>query len=381
MKIRPLLLLASLAWLTAGCSPAPATDLSDPVGSAATPATTPTVPTPTAASTATSEPTAEPTATPAPISFAQPDFVFQGADPSVPTLPREPSASFNNLYINPGGVLFHDGQFHMFFNSFTKWPGLVEIGYAVSPDGYAWQLAQSQPVITSAQIPFGENASDVSSVVVLDDGTWVMYFHTVRDGRIGLATAEDPTGPWTPTADPVLIGGPEGAWDEDGVYWPNVVKTESGFYMYYTGESFSDKAIGLAQSADGVNWAKYDDPATTAAEYAESDPVFVSEAGWESKRVSRPRVQFTPDGWVMIYAGAAIDKRGLAISTDGIHWDSYPANPILTPDDFPIPGRKTWDTALLYHDGAYFYYMEIGNLSGTDLYLAVHSGLLAGDDP
>jgi hypothetical protein len=78
----------------------------------------------------------------------------------------------------------------------------------------------------------------------------------------------------------------------------------------------------------------------------------------------------------MIFAGAAIEERGLALSEDGIHWAAYTGNPILTPEQFPIPRAKTWDTALLFHDDAYFYFMEIGTLDGTDLYLAVHDGPL-----
>jgi hypothetical protein len=92
-------------------------------------------PSPTSASTATDVPTAAPTPTPAPIEFAPPAFAFYGNDPAVPVMTREPASSFKNLYINPGAVLFHEGEFHMFFNSFTNWPGLVKIGYAVSTDG------------------------------------------------------------------------------------------------------------------------------------------------------------------------------------------------------------------------------------------------------
>jgi len=50
--------------------------------------------------------------------------------------------------------------------------------------------------------------------------------------------------------------------------------------------------------------------------------------------------------------------------------------PVLTTADFPIEGARTWDTALLYHDGCYLYWMELGTLACTDLYLAVHEGHL-----
>jgi hypothetical protein len=46
---------------------------------------------------------------------------------------------------------------------------------------------------------------------------------------------------------------------------------------------------------------------------------------------------------------------------------------------FPIPNARTWDTALLFHDGKYFYWMEIGSQGGTNLYLAMHDGSLLGE--
>ena len=104
--------------------------------------------------------------------------------------------------------------------------------------------------------------------------------------------------------------------------------------------------------------------------------MLIASANWELKSLDRPRVQYTPDGWIMIYAGSLIEKRGLAYSPDGIQWETYPDNPFLTSSNFPIANAKTWDTTLLFHNEAYYYFMEIGTLSGTDLYLTVHNGRL-----
>ncbi len=68
------------------------------------------------------------TSTPRPLLFEVPHFVFQGEDPSVPIITHNPSPKIKNLYINPGAILFHDGKFHMFFNSFTAWPGSSKLG-------------------------------------------------------------------------------------------------------------------------------------------------------------------------------------------------------------------------------------------------------------
>ena len=321
-------------------------------------------------------PTAVPTSTPRPLLFETPNFIFQGDDPSVPIITNNPSPEIKNLYINPGAVTFHDGKFHMFFNSFTSWPGVIKVGYMTSDDGYEWQMAQDEPVFTTDQVPFGDGKADVSSVIVMDDGTWALYFHTISGGEIGRATASSPLGPWTVDADPILKPTLE-AWDRYGLGWPSVVEDGSGFRMYYGAQTKEGYAISFATSSDGVHWTKYDDPETTDELYAESDPVITTSAEWEYQKADRPRVVKSPDGWVMIYqAGSSIETRGLAISNDGITWEKYSANPIFNKEAFPIPNAKTWDTNLLYHEGVYYYFMELGTLSGTNLYLTSHEGAL-----
>ena len=303
------------------------------------------------------------TSTPQPILFGIPNFVFQGDDASIPIVTHNPSPEIKNLYINPGAVLFDDGRFHMFFNSFTSWPGIIKVGYMTSEDGYHWQMMQDVSVFTTDQIPFGGGKADVSSVIVMQDGTWAMYFHTVGGGEIGRATAASPLGPWAVDADPVLKPSPE-AWDALGLGWPSIVKDGSEYRMYYSAQTKEGYAIGFATSTAGIHWTKH------------NDPVLVADADWEYAKVDRPRVTKSPDGWVMIFqAGAKIEERGLAISDDGIHWEKYSGNPMFTKDSFPIPNAKTWDTNLLYHDGTYYYFMELGTLSGTDIYLTTHTGL------
>jgi hypothetical protein len=95
---------------------------------------------------------------------------------------------------------------------------------------------------------------------------------------------------------------------------------------------------------------KYDDPATTDAPFAESDPVLVSED--ETSFVHQPNVQITPDGWVMVYRTATGRGGGMrlwyALSEDGIHWETTSDEPIWTPEAIPN-SRGFWFTALVYH--------------------------------
>jgi predicted GH43/DUF377 family glycosyl hydrolase len=174
----------------------------------------------------------------------------------------------------------------------------------------------------------------------------------------------------------VLTPGAKGEWDARSVSWPNVVADENGYVMFYSGADLAGgQAIGRATSADGITWSKYDDPTTSEAPVVESDPVIVGSGSWDQSKADRPRVVLAADGWVMIYTGSILNNRGLAFSADGIQWEQYANNPVITEEDFPISGT-TWDTNLVYFEGTYFYFMEIGTLARTAIFLATHDGPL-----
>ena len=306
-------------------------------------------------------------------------FTFFGDDPTQPIIDNGEREHWTGKYLNPGGVVYHEGVFHMFLNAFGN--GVVNIGYYTSPDGYVWTQAADQPLFTSDELPYltGSRRAHVSSALVTDDGTWMLYFqiYDADQPGVGRATAASPEGPWSFDAEMVLLPGAEGEWDSGTLSWPNVVATEEGYVMFYGAKDAGNGlAIGRATSADGITWSKYDDPATTDAPYADSDPVIVgSGSGWDLRKAERPRAVLSPDGWVMIYPGSILNRRGLAFSQDGIHWEGYAGNPFITEDNFPVPG-STWDTALVYQDGVYYYFMEIGSLAATRIYLATFEGPL-----
>jgi hypothetical protein len=191
--------------------------------------TTPPDPTATAAETAV-EPTKEATASPAgdeadTVTAVSTGFTYL----KDPVVTNKPTEGIFNKYINPGAVIFHDGGFHMFFNSFSDWPGVVQVGYLTSEDGLTWTPAQDDPIFISTDVAFAHPGADISSVIVEEDVTWVAYFHTVNRGAseasvIGRATAESPLGPWIVDEEPVLLPGGDGEWDGRGLVWPSVVK-------------------------------------------------------------------------------------------------------------------------------------------------------------
>jgi predicted GH43/DUF377 family glycosyl hydrolase len=163
-----------------------------------------------------------------------------------------------------------------------------------------------------------------------------------------------------------------------------VLKTEDGYVMFYTGYTRQQGMIGMATSPDGITWTKYDDPATTEAPFAESDPVFLpaEDDAWDNRQVLQPRVVSSPDGFVMLYsAGTAVNgsaaKLGYAVSPDGLDWERV-TEPIF---DFRrvSGGRAIWFTEFLYHDGSYYLLFELGTGGNTEIYLATHEGSLLND--
>ncbi|MEP7293433.1 MAG: hypothetical protein ABI835_16735 [Chloroflexota bacterium] len=317
-------------------------------------------------------------------------FTLYGTDPVVD---NGTSIEWDSPYTDPGAVFFYDGKFHMFRNGFKGWPTSVQIGYLTSDDGLNWTEVSEDPVMRTRDVPYAGIAALASDGMVLDDGTWVLYFYTweTRDGlkgpaAIGRATAPAPTGPWTPDPAPILTAGSEGSWDAGMVAAPRIVQTDDGYNMYYTGylpEGIGTGKIGLATSEDGITWTKYDDPATTDALYAESDPVLTAPAGIDD--LAQAMVEITPDGWTMIFRQADFttgDGNGAmtlnyALSEDGIHWTIADTEPFWSADT--VPGANSfWYTAMEYHDDTYYLYIETGIGPKTKIFAATHEGSLTG---
>lgn len=329
--------------------------------------------------------TPKPTRTPTPVVDRFPvegRFTIYGKNPAVPNDNIGPNGK---QFTDPGGVIFHDGKFHMFHNAFTGWPAPVDVMYSTSADGINWELAQDEPVMKKDAVPYAGVAFLASSVIVRDDGTWVMYFYTweerswpVASSSIGLATAPGPFGPWTPAEELILTPGSEGEWDDLAVRTPSVIRTDNGYEMYYGGYQRAKSSIGLATSADGLNWTKHNNQTTASAPFAESDPVFSgSGADWDAKHVYQPRVRATEDGLMMLYTASfsistnnsLVQKHGLAFSKNSKDWIRS-STPIFEAEEVHPKGQNIWYTELEYALDRFFIYLELGNGSKTEIYVA-----------
>jgi predicted GH43/DUF377 family glycosyl hydrolase len=253
----------------------------------------------------------------------------------------------------------------MFSNFFDSWPGRTVTYYHTSPDGESWTRSSEEPIFTVSDVPLSGTGALVLTGLVQPDGTWVLFYHTFTSsnsaGYIGRASAPDPTGPWMFDETAALSPGSEGEWDDLQVMRVNVLPKDEGYIMYYAGINHDNESrIGMALSPDGIAWEKYDNPATTDAPYAESDPIMEPELEWEGSWLDRPEVVKTADGWVMLYDGARGNRTGMAISDDGLHFRRYEANPILTRENM-LSGDSFFQGAFFHHQDTYFYLIEAGN--------------------
>lgn len=290
-------------------------------------------------------------------------FTFASQTPAVS---RETAGQPDAYFVNPGAVIEHEGQLHMFANVFSTWPGHVDVPHLTSSDGASWQLAASKPVLTNEDVPQADPGADVSTGFVDASGQFVLIFSTVNFGEpwlLGRASAPSPDGPWTVDPEPILKPGAAGSIDAGGLSWPSVVKTDAGYALYYTARSTQrgSGSIGMATSTDGVTWTK------------RAMPVVEADQKWELGSLDRPRVAVTPRGLVMLYAsGNDLTRHGVAWSQDGVTWRKSADGPALTAADYPVDGRS-WDGALLYRNGTLNFWLEIGSGSGpdgTNVYLA-----------
>lgn len=302
-----------------------------------------------------------------------------------PVVSGPSQGAWARAFIDPGAVVEHDGELHMFYSAVPKWPHPLAIGYTVSADGRTWRDGDGTPILSTDNFGTDNQSVMSTSAVVGDDGRWMLFFTIVDPtknflGAIGRATASSPEGPWTVDAQPVLTQGRKGAWDGRFIGSASVVKTEDGYRMYYVGAGdfangvFTEEHqnVGMATSPDGVVWTKHNDEKTLDYPYAESDPVFRINAdtdAWDSWHITDTNVVKTNRGWAMVYRGTHFDKPGalgVATSADGVTWVRDASNPFLTTKSM---GKTIYFSSFVRFQGQDMVFVEAGSTNGSQIFL------------
>lgn len=230
----------------------------------------------------------------------------------------------------------------------------VRTYYYTTTDGLSWQPNPFNPVLREGPAGRWDSGHIETPCVISNSGEFWLYYAATPDSaandgaylKIGLATSQDGETWIRHTGNPMLERGLPGSWEERQIESPCVIKTDSLFYLWYTGIDAAWKIhVGLATSIDGVNWQKYP-----------GNPVFSPSRGsdWDSVGVYAPQVRWLNDRFVMLYTGLVFSQTGydftntntgLASSKDGIHWIRVSNQPVLcgTPGDWDESGPFTLD--------------------------------------
>jgi predicted GH43/DUF377 family glycosyl hydrolase len=309
---------------------------------------------------------------------------FKGYEGNPVIVPGAPG-SWDDLYVIMAFVLEYDDTIYLYYTAYNT-TGSRALGLATSTDGFHFIKYEGNPILEGDGE--GYDAFGVAQAQVLKADTgWVMYFNGRQiagfsSGQaIGMATAPNLRGPWKKSIEPVLTTGKRGNWDSDFIYLGPVRKLENGSYvLYYTSGAHlfpeGEFYIGMATSADGVRWKKYNDPATMDGPFTDSDPVVTTgrTGEWDADIVLICDLDRQPDGFRLYYSS---DSFGYASSEDGIHWEKYRGNPFYIHQDDPYCLKKGWDdltlqgAKLLFQDSLCFMYYDYGHCENSAISMAI----------
>jgi predicted GH43/DUF377 family glycosyl hydrolase len=299
-------------------------------------------------------------------------------DPSTTTAPYSESDPVLNL--GTGGnwddyrvtdphVLYDsdDGLFKMWFSGVTPW--VSRLGYAFSADGISWTKSPSNPIMSPAG---GWESLNLGSPSVLKDGSLFRMWYMGTTGvspEIGLAESNDGVS-WIRYGGNPVISGSTSFWDKEGIIGVFVMEDVGRLRMWYGGGGEGDPVkIGHATSQDGIDWTKRG--ANPALEGGPS-------GSWDENRAWDPFVLENLGEYMMWYSSETSNSIGYANSSDGVTWNKYPANPVLSPG---APG--SWESvnvmnpSVLYENGIYrmWYYGNSGPGTGLIGYATSTDGI------
>ena len=241
-----------------------------------------------------------------------------------------------------------DGGFVLFIVWFGDASGDQIVTVARSDDGKAWRLGK-EPILTDLGMDLERPDAIPAAALQLDDGSWRLYGWAAHRSSPNTFTswsahAPEPVGPWTLDAALALDKGSGQAWDSQLAAAGAVLRDASGYSMWFEGQTPGSTArgeIGLATSTDGLAWQKWNDPSTTAAPFAESDPVIhrgICGLG-TSAAITQPQVERWSGGLAGVVGGTGpdggrMDAYGVT-STDGRSWRCANEAPLLRREDIP----------------------------------------------
>ena len=194
-----------------------------------------------------------------------------------------------------------------------------------------WVKYAGNPIISPAQINPGSSEFSYwqawMPTVFYDDGLYRMWY--VADGyapyrgwSIGHAISENGLDWYHYEKNPLMVQ--TLPFESQYLWHGTILKDGAQYRLYYAGYSSTTQkwSVGLASSTDRIHWTKLSTPVLTGGE----------TGSWDVSGVYTPFVIKEEGIYKMWFAGVNPSSQavGYAISTNGLSWEKYSGNPVLT---------------------------------------------------
>jgi predicted GH43/DUF377 family glycosyl hydrolase len=231
-----------------------------------------------------------------------------------------------------GWIMRDTGTYKMWYTGYTGKPGeILKLGYATSPDGFAWTRFAGNPIYDKHWVE--------DMMVVKHDGKYYMFAEG-KDDRAQLLISDDGI-KWTRPGQ-LDVRKKDGQPIPDGPYGTPTAWLENGsWHLFY---ERSDLGIWLATSKDLKTFTDVQD-----------EPVMLPGPGeYEKDLIALNQIIKHKGRYYAYYHGSARSgpAKGLwstciATSTDLQHWEKYPGNPLQ-------PTKQNKSSGIVVHDGKGF---------------------------
>ena len=217
-----------------------------------------------------------------------------------------------------------------------------------------WEKEKRNPILSEQ---YGV-IFDVS--IMKEDGLYKMWLSWRTRKGLGYSESRDGLHWSEPVSilDPV----PGSDWEADELSRPSVLKKNGKYLMWYCGSikpymEDGTTLIGMAESEDGLHWTRLNG----------GRPLFGFTQEWEDHAVMCPHVVYEEENGLfkMWYSGGNNHEPvaiGYAVSRDGLHWEKYVQNPVLTPDPAYIWEQHKVCGCHVMKDKDWYYMFYIGHL-------------------
>ena len=215
--------------------------------------------------------------------------------------------------IRERGYILREGEtYHLWYTGYNEDRSPLRLlGHATSPDGLHWSRDQSNPIFK------GSWTEDV--FVLKNDGRYLMFAEGQNDVAHQLAS---PDGLHWGDSGAIDIRHRDGAPIEPGPYGTPTVWFEKGIWSLFYERG--DQGVWLATSHDRVIWTNVSDTPVLA----KGPDAYDREAIALNQVVKRNGVYYA-----FYHANAHRPWKDwtscVARSRDLVHWEKYPANPIV----------------------------------------------------